>query len=84
MTVARGFGFGTGWFGVEGVNGRMGRWLTSGLAENGRATEKGEGKVVEEGEGKLEGKKADMGWVLFDFYRSEPGLVELVLAYNFV
>ena len=80
VTVARGFGFGTGWFGVEGVNGRMGRWLAEGLAAKKREAK----EVKREKDGEEGRKKAEMGWVLFDFYRSDKGLVELVLAYNFV
>lgn len=78
--VARGFGFGRGWFGVEGVNGRMGRWLAGRLAATATST-----KQVEGGEEKETGGSERLsGWVLFDFYRSEPGLVELLLAFNFL
>lgn len=57
--------------GVEGVNSRMRRWLVDRLASEGGG---------EEGK---EGTASLKGAVLVDFYRSEEGLVDLLVAFNF-
>lgn len=74
--VARGFGWSA--LGVAGVNARLGRWLLERLSLAG-----GEGG----GENAFSRARAEYalrGWLLFDFYRSEPGLIDLVVAFNYV
>lgn len=76
----------------------MGRWLTarlisgsgSGSTRRAREEKVGSGIEVEKGaevgareEGAGPGELLN-GWILFDFYRSEKGLVELLLAFNFL
>lgn len=84
--VARGFGLSFGGLGVAGVNARVGAWLLEALRLAG-----GGGDGDDSGDEKqaaaaavVERKKALRGWLLFDFYRSEPGLVGLVVAFNFL
>lgn len=72
--VARGFGW--RFFGVAGVNARVGRWLLERLTT-------GEGDK-EKGSLLPSSERALQGWLLFDFYRSEPGLIDLVVAFNFL
>lgn len=69
VTVARGAGWPFWGMGFEGVNSRVGRWILERLSS----------EDIEEKE-----RQPLRGWILFDFYRSEPGLVELVLGLNFL
>ena len=78
--VARGFGWSA--FGVAGVNARLGRWLLERLSlAGGGSNGDGANKKVSS---LASSDHALRGWLLFDFYRSEPGLIDLVVAFNYV
>ncbi|TBU26041.1 PLC-like phosphodiesterase [Dichomitus squalens] len=83
-TIAKGFGWPNWGFGVEGVNGRVGRWLVdklSGDQVHNRRTEKGEPLNLA---GLGGGDVRIRGWTLMDFYREpEDGVVPLLIECNF-
>ena len=69
-TIARGFGWPHWGFGVEGVNGRLGRWLLDRLGRDGGGD--GDARV--------------RGWALLDFYaepEGADGVVPLLVECNF-
>ena len=83
-TVAKGFGWPKWGLGVEGVNGRVGRWLLDKLSGDqlqNKRTQKG-GPLNLGGQGG--GDVRIRGWTLMDFYKEpEDGVIPLLVECNF-
>ncbi|KAI1784239.1 PLC-like phosphodiesterase [Ganoderma leucocontextum] len=90
-TVARGFGWPKWHMGIEGVNGRVGKWLLDNLTGSGDQTQNTQAKSEEGGTldvspagNSVEDDVRIRGWAMMDFY-ADPGdsVVPLLVECNF-